>query len=264
MKRFKRFVYPITHIVVPFVLMIIIAIKCSEILELVDYSAYGLEFNFSELSFKNPQVILSILLVIIQWFIVRLFVTKDKEFAKSDFYGDYPLIVYTLAYWIMGYKVVDLKMKPIPLQFQLLHQNIFNCKADAIKSNKEFKYKVDKNDSLNYRVKQINIIVADTFDILDDKLPNNIKDNYTIKIDRIGERSIRVSSQELVDLIHREIRDTHSFCDEYNLFLATPAWTNKAIYEQVFNTRDGFIINIYQQDNQNGFKFKEKPTKIKC
>ena len=264
MKKIKRFIYPFIHIVLPFIIVIIIAIKGSSILELIDYSTYGLKFNFSELSLKNPRVNFSILLIVIQWFVIRSFITKDKEFAKSDFYGDYPLFIYTLAYWVMGYKVVDLKMKPIPLQFSLLHQNIFECKADILSSDKEFKYKVDRNDTLKYKVKQINIIVADTFDILEDKLPNNVKDNYTIKINRIGERRIRVSSQELVDLLHKEIQETHTYCNEYNLFLATPAWTNKAFYEQIFNTRDGFIINIYQQDNKNDFKFKKKPVKIKC
>ena len=134
MKKIKRFVYPFVHIVLPLIIMIIIAIKGSLILELIDYSAYGLKFNFSELSFKNPRVIFSMLLIVIQWFVIRRCITKDKEFAKSDFYGDYPLFIYTLAYWVMGYKVVDLKMKPIPLQFSLLHQNIFACKADILSS----------------------------------------------------------------------------------------------------------------------------------
>lgn len=263
MKKIKKYSYPVICIVFPFIIMIIIAIKISSILELIDYSIYGVEFNFSELSFKNPRVVFSLLLIITQWCFVRCFITKGKEFAKSDFYGDYPLIIYTLAYLIMGYKVVDLKMKPIPLQFRLLHQNIFSCKAEVLASNKEFKYKVNKKEDLKYKVKQINIIIADTFDIPKDKLPNKLKDNYTIKIDRIGERRIRVSSQELVDLLHKVIQETHSFCDEYNLFLATPAWTNKAIYEQVFNTRDGFIVNIYQQDNNNDYIFRDKPIRIK-
>lgn len=264
MKKIKRFIYPFIHIVLPFILVIIIAIKGSSILEFIDYSAYGLKFNFSKLSLKNPRVIFSILLIIIQWVVIRHWIIGNKEFAKSDFYGDYPLFIYTLAYWVMGYKVVDLKMKPIPLQFSLLHQNIFECKSDVLSSDKKFEYKVDKNDIPKYKVKQINIIVADTFDILEDKLPKNVKDNYTIKINRVGERRIRVASQELVDLLHKEIQETHTYCDEYNLFLTTPAWTNKAIYEQIFNTRDGFIINIYQQDNKNDFKFKKKPVKIKC
>ena len=38
-----------------------------------------------------------------------------------------------------------------------------------------------------------------------------------------------------------------------------------SIFNQVFHTeRDKFILNIYQQDSENEFKFKDTPNNIKC
>ena len=71
MKKIKKLIYPFIHIVLPFIIVIVIAVKCSSILELIDYSTKGLKFNFSKLPLKYPRVIFSILLIVIQWFVIR-------------------------------------------------------------------------------------------------------------------------------------------------------------------------------------------------
>lgn len=156
-------------------------------------------------------------------------------------------------------------MKPIPLQFQLLNANALECFDDTEYSDKEYKYKVNYYGNLR-NAKQINIIVADTYPIEIDKVPQSIKENYTIIIKRLGEKGVRIKSKELIDIITKEVQASKNYCKDYNLLLSTPATTNIRIFRQVFQTgqRDNFIINIYQQDNKNEFKFMEKSIRIKC
>lgn len=253
-------------LIVPLIVIFTLSIVVSSFFKLTDYSGSFFKVKLSELSFKQSRWIYVVILFCGLLFIYRKMFIKGKEFAPSDIYGDYPVCVYNVAYFIFGYKEVNLKMKPIPLQYKLLYENRFNCVDDTLYSKKNFEYKVSYSGKLNYSTKQINLIVCDTYDINENMLPKDKKNCYTIKIDRIGEKGIRICSEELINILIKEIQRTKKYCKEYNLFLTTPASTNKNIYNNVFQTgqRDGFILNVYQQDNKNNFKFKEKPVIIKC
>ena len=74
-----------------------------------------------------------------------------------------------------------------------------------------------------------------------------------------------MKSHELIELLIKEVQNTKQYCKTYNLFLSTPASTNMSIFNQVFHTeRDKFNLNIYQQNSENEFKFKDTSTNIKC
>ena len=266
MQRIKRIFYPIKTIVIPFVIMITLSIILSSIFKIIDFESNGFLIEFSKLKFNHPRRVSCIFLFLVLWVVyVKYNRSKNKEFAPSDIYGDYPIVIYYLAWLFSGYKKVNLKMKPIPLQFQLLNVNKLECFDDTEYQDKIYKYKVDHVGKLNQETSQINIIISDTYQIASDKIPKELVGNYTIILARIGDKGIRVKSSKLIELLIKEIQSTKQYCKNYNLFLATPASTNMSIFNQVFHTvRDKFIINVYQQDNKNNFKFKNKPIKIKC
>lgn len=265
MKKIKKKLYPYITIVFPLLLIIIVSVYLSLIFEIINYEGKWFLIKLSEVSFNHPRRLAFILLFIIQFFIMRK-TNKEKEYAPTDIYGDYHIAVYYIAWLLLGYKKVNLKSKPIPLQFQLLNNNNLECFDDTEYSDIEYEYKITHEGTLDKNTKQINIIVADTHPITLNKIPKQVTNNYTINISRKGGTGIRIKSQKLIQLIIKEVQKSKKYCKEYNLFLSTPATTNKRIFCQVFQTyqRDKFIINVYQQDSNNNYKFLEKSIKIKC
>lgn len=264
MKKIKKICYPIKRIVLPILLIAVVSIYLSSIFKFIDYEGNGFLIKLSEITFNYPRKVACILLFF-GFLIIYRRLNKDKEYAPTNIYGDYHVIIYYIAWLFVGYKKVNLKMKPIPLQFQLLSINKLECFDDTEYSDKNYKYKVNHIGKLGKDTKQINIIVSDTYPITDDKIPKTLIDNYTINLTREGEKGIRVKSQELIELLIKEVQNTKQYCKTYNLFLSTPASTNMSIFNQVFHTeRDKFILNIYQQDSENEFKFKDTPNNIKC
>lgn len=264
MKKVKKILYPFITIAVPLLSIIFTSIWLSSIFTLIDYEGNGFMIKLSSLTLNHPRRVACIFLFVLQLFIIRK-INKEKEYAPSDIYGNYPIWIYFIAWLFIGYKKVNLKLKPIPLQFQLLNSNVLECFDDTEYQKENYKYKISHNGNIK-KTKEINLIIADTYPISLDKIPKTLKDNYTIAINRSEGEGIRTNSNELINIIAKEIQTTKKHCKIYNLFLSTPASVNKAIFQKVFQTgfRDNFTINIYQQDSNENFKFKEKPTKIKC
>lgn len=265
MKNNKRKFYILITIFVPLIIISLVAIWLSSIFTLIDYEGNGFLIKLSELTFNHPRRVACIILFILLLIGIRQ-INKNKEYAKTDIYGDFPIIVYYIAWLFLGYKKVNLKMKPIPLQFQLLDLNVLECFDDTEYLEKDYKYNILHEGKIDKNTNQVNIIVSDTYPIEKSKIPKCVKNNYTINISRKGEPGIRIHSQKLIEIIIKEVQSCKKYCKKFNLFLSTPASTNKSIYEQVFHTglRDKFIINIYQQDSKNNFEFNDRPTKIKC
>ncbi len=263
MKKAKKILYPIYKLFIPLIIIIIISSYLSSIFEIVDYNGNGFLLKLSEITFGHPRRVASFILFVSQLSVVRCYNSK-KEFAPTDLYGNYPIFIYNVAFYLLGFKIVNLKMKPIPLQFKLLHQKNFDLIDDTYYSPDEFDYDVSYFGKLDYNSKQINIIVADTYIINEDMIKKTILKNYTIKIDRVGQVGVRTNSKNLINILINEIQKNKSTCKEFNLFLSTPASINKSIYQQVFQTggRDKFKLNIYQQDNKNNYLFNENPVTI--
>lgn len=265
MKKAKKIFYPFKTIIIPLLLIALSSIWFSSIFTLIDYEGNGFMIKLSNLTFNHPRRVACIILFILQLFVIRK-INKEKEFAPTDIYGDYSIFIYYIAWLVVGYKKVNLKLKPIPLQFQLLSINYLECFDDTEYFDRDYEYKVSYKGKLSKNTRKINIVVSDTYPIEISKLPQNTINNYTILISRDGEKGIRIISKNLIELFIKEVQKSKKYCREFNLFLSTPASTNKLIFQQVFQTglRDKFTINIYQQDNENNFIFKEKSTCIKC
>ena len=247
----------------PFILLLLIAIPLSKITTLVDFDNMIIRFEFTKLILKHPRRVAYILIVLFGWQLLRFKNTK-KEFAPVDMYGKFPYYLYILVRVLIGYNKVDLKMKPIPLQFKLLDNNRFECFDSTSFSDKKVKYRVSYVGNINKKTEKINLIVSDTYKIPIDKIPKSAKEFPTILISRTEKKNdgLRIYSQQLIDIIHSEVEKSKSKCKNYNLFLTTTGKTNMEIYRQVFQTghRDDFVLNIYQANSNNDFKYDETPA----
>lgn len=260
----KKLMYLAKTIFIPIIIFIGLAIKLSSVFEFTDYDGNGFTAKLSEITFNHPRIVAGIFIFIALVLFLRS-KNKDKEFASTEQYGNYDIIIYYIG-WILGYTKVSLKLKPIKLQFQLLKMNKYEyCDECNYVSSDKYKYQVNKTGTLK-NTNKVNIIIGDTYPISKDKLPKEEQKHYTIDIERNKDNGIRVDATKIVKILNHEIQKIKKHCKEYNLFLATPPNTNKEIYENIFNTgeRDGFTLNIFQQDSNNDFKFLKKSIKIKC
>lgn len=233
----------------------------------------GLEFLTSVTSaswvneiLKNFPKILIFLIVAVS--IQKLLFYKknnDEEFAPSNYYCKFSPIFYRLAF-LLGYKrKIDLKLKPIDIQFQLFQLgNVELYDSTDLAKSENYTYNVEHINELNSGNREINIIVADTHNVEFDKIPKILQSNYTIIIDRKN-KGIRVDGEKIVQILSEEVEAIKDTYKVYNLFLSTPGDTNLRIYNSVFHTvNDDFVIKIYTQDKDCNFAFRNKPLKIKC
>lgn len=260
----KKIKYLLESIIIPVLLFIGISCYFSSIFEFTDYEGNGFKAKLTELTFNHPRTVSFIVIFVFLLIAFKKYnIKREKEFAPTEQYGNYNILIYYIA-WILGYTKVNLKLKPIKLQFQLLRMNRFDYISDVNYENSDnYTYKINRIGNLE-NTKKINIIVGDTYTIKKSKIPDNELIHYTIDIERNKDNGIRIDSKKLVKILNKEIQKTKKYCKELNLFLATPPDTNMEIYKNIFNTRDGFILNIFQQDNKNDFKFSSKSKRIKC
>ncbi len=236
--------------------------KGSEFLTSVE-SANWLEDILS----KFPKAIIFLIVAIV---IQRLLFYKknnNEEFAPSNYYCEFSPIFYKLAF-LLGYKrKIDLKLKPIDIQFQLFqlgNVELYDSATADLEESKNYTYTVERINELNSGNREINVIVADTYDVGIDKIPKILQSNYTIVINRKS-KGTRVDGKKIVQILSKEIEALKDNYKVYNLFLSTPGDTNLRIYNSVFHTvNDDFIIKIYTQDKDCNFAFRNKPIKIKC
>lgn len=265
MEKMKKISYVI-WVLLPFLSVVIITLFLSKYVVFINDNYHFIKINFSDISISHPRRIAFIVLTIVfsAGIIIHNF-RKEKEFAPKSMYGNYPYIMYLLAFFL-GYKKIDLAMKPIPLQFKLLKANIFSYTDSSNLPEENIGYSVMHKGRVNSSTNRINIIVADTYEIDVDKLPKSQKKNPTIIIRRITKDKSRNFSQKLIDIIYKEVQSSKKYCKNYNLFLTTPGKVNQEIFNQIFQTgfRDGYVLYIYQQDSNNNFEFQDYPTKIKC
>lgn len=265
MEKIKKIGY-VFWVFLPLIILMLISVFLSKYVTIINYKFFFAETKFSEIPISHPRRIIFLILIIFFWTnLIKHNVRTEKEFAPRNMYGNYPFILYLLAF-LLGYKKIDLKSKPIPLQFKLLKSNVFNYYDSSTLSEKNFAYSIVHKNKISSKTHRINIIVSDTYNIDLDKIPESQKLNPSIIVSRNDKNRVRNFSQNLIDIIYKEVQNSKQYCKSYNLFLTTPGKVNKEIFQQIFQTgfRDGFILYVYQQDSKNNFKFKDKPTKIKC
>ena len=96
MKKIKKIFYPIKTIVLPILLIVVVSIYLSSIFKFIDYEGNGFLIKLSEITFNHPRRVACILLFFGFLIIYRRF-NKNKEYAPTNIYGDYHVIIYSLA-----------------------------------------------------------------------------------------------------------------------------------------------------------------------
>lgn len=252
------------NLFVPIIIIIIICFFMVRITELNSLNEKALIMYFNKINSPLVKnfIKVSFLLIIIRSY-YYFFQNKKKELIPTSVYGDIPVIFYILASILLNIKKINLKCKPIPLQFQIFkHNGLFDIDELTEIKEKDVKYQIDE---IKGSTSTINILIGDTYDINKSQIPSQLLKNKTIIINRKKRTNrCRFNSNELITIINT-ILERNKKCKEYNLFLFTNPVTNRRLYDEVFNTTtDGFIINVYNAKKVNDkCYFQDKKVKIK-
>lgn len=249
---FKRLFFPI-------IIMIFTSIIITSITELIPYKVLFIKIDFEAI---HSKILIRLIIFFALLFIFRSiyikYNSKNKELIPTSVYGDLPYTFYYLASIILGIKKINLKSKPIQLQFKIYNNiSYFEIIEDKeIPIDDKTKYIIEDN---KFKTNTINLLIGDTYRISINQIPTILKNNRTIIINRKNKNDKnRINSNELIKIISNIIQENKSTCKVYNLFLYTNPITNRRIYEKFNTCRDGFTINIFKCNNKFIFEDKGK------
>lgn len=193
---------------------------------------------------------------------------KDTIFNRGNLYHDKPYMWYWFSSKILGYKKCNLILVPIYLQYKLIINDIFE---EYPFNESDFPTKnchVDVRRELTRQgapLNEINLIIQDTYPIIDDQIPVEKIANNTILIMRnreyIGER---IYCEELIDIVAEEVRRLNDNIT-LNIFSTTNPKNTYEIVKRVICTGNrGNIgsVNVFQQDNKGIRAFASKSYKV--
>lgn len=256
----KKYWYLFVNLIFPNAIAVGITVFLAKITTLSNIKIWFGEIGLDKIGFIDSFTLLSIIFYFILMVLYIKYIQNDKkELIPCTTYGDLPYFVYVFASVIMRIRHINLKSKPISLQFKILaNQHLFTItKLDEIQDKKiDYVVNDDKKSS-----KVINLVIADTYPFNNNKLPDIVKNNRTIIIERKDKNTTRqrYNSKNLIQLVNKIVEKEKNLHCEYNLFLFTNPETNQSLYKEVFNTCvDGFVLNLYNYDRKNNI-FSSKP-----
>lgn len=182
---------------------------------------------------------------------------KEKVFNTGDNYGKYPYALYYIASKILGYGFVTLVRVPIYLQFRLVIEDLFdNVKVDENTREEPQPITVTKKN-MEQNSDEINLILNDTYPILEEQIPLAKRTLPTVEITNgIESSGIRTYNIQFIDEVRKQTNELRHSYSKINVFATTNTKHNKAIIEDCFKNgrRTGFKeLTVFQSNNVNYF-----------
>ena len=262
MDRIKNYLIVIIRLIIPIFLMIYISYNSYSFITINKFNIFIADFDFSKVLPKHPRIIISVITFICLWFSYYIINRKlKKELIPNTIYCYISFYTLLLSSVFLGIKEINLKMKPIPLQFRIFNHSYFFIILNDDIFERNINY-ICKDNKKNSNI--VNLAIGDTYEITNNMLPKVVNKYHTIIVNRkcyINEG--RFYSENLIFEISKIVNSLKKSVNEYNLFLYTNPNTNYKLYSSIFNTgRDNIVLNIYQADSKNNFIFSDKPAVI--
>ena len=215
---------------------------------------------------NGDWAIATVLFFIILWRIRDY--NKDRTMRCSSVYGNYPYAWYWYCAKILGYRNCDLVRIPIYMQFMLVVRSTFDGypldENDYPPIENEDDSKIERTNTAA-SIKEINIIVEDTYVINNNQIPKDKRECYTIRIQRDqADRKTRHFSEKLIEAVTEAVRDLPDGVT-VNLFASTNALNSKNIAKRAFSLWErGNVVHLYvfQQRKDCGREFEPGGRKI--
>ncbi len=208
-------------------------------------------------------IIKAILVIVLYIFIFRI--NSKKEFFNGDIYGDIPICFYYIAKFL-GYKKISLIRKPYDIQFKVLKRDLFEIIEDNIEEDDNANVQIDKtNFKYSNNLRECNLIIADTYPIYKEQIPENKRNIDSIWIEREKSKiSTRVYSPKLINEVSNSVDLIQKTGAKINLYLTTNTKNTEKIVKDVFmkGDRSKYDVEIFLQEANDKRKFKDKGKKV--
>lgn len=185
---------------------------------------------------------------------------KEKLFNTGNRYNNYSILIYWIAAKILGYGKVTLVRVPIYLQYKLVLADFFpNTIVDSDVEKKD-QVVVVTEKNMEEPSNELNLILADTYEITEDQIPLSkrslptviIQNGHNFKGNRIFNTEFIKMAREKTNLYSRSFT-------QVNIFSTTNTNHNNAIISKCFKNADrtGFKEIVVYQATRGSFYFSE-------
>lgn len=185
---------------------------------------------------------------------------KEKLFNTGNRYNNYPIYIYWLAAKVLGYGKVTLVRVPIYLQYKLVLADLFpNTLVDSDIEKKE-QVVVVSEKNMEKASDEMNLILADTYEITEGQIPLNKRDQPTVFVQNGPNfKGDRIFNSEFVKMVREKTNLYSSSYKRVNIFSTTNTNHNHAIISKCFKNADrtGFKNIVVYQANKGSFNFIE-------
>lgn len=216
---------------------------------------------------KGNQFIAIVLLFAVLFCIRKYNYEKHIVVNKANCYHNYPFMWYLFCAKILNIKNCNLILVPIHMQFKLVSRNVFE-QFPLIESD----YPTEESENIKIErkrvttnMREVNIILEDTYPISNTQIPSNKKNLPSIKISRNNGNDFgRYFNQDFINSIITEVRKLPQDIT-INIFATTNPKNTVNIVRRVFVTGDRGNINrlyVFQQNRDGARAFESKGRKI--
>ena len=209
-------------------------------------------------------IIVKVIVMIVLYICIHR-INSEKEFFNGDIYGDIPILFYYIAKFL-GYKKISLIRKPYDIQFKVLRRDLFKIVEDNIEEDGDVKIQVDKvNFKYSNNLRECNLIIADTYPIEKEQIPENKRNLDSIWIKREkSKKATRVYSPQLINEVSESVALIQKTGAKINLYLTTNTKNTEHIVKDVFmkGDRSSYNIEVFLQESNGNRNFKEKGIEV--
>lgn len=214
--------------------------------------------------FSAPMHVGKIIVAFLTFFAVLYLIRKINKnipMNRGDHYFDFPYFWYCLCSLLLGVESCNLTLVPIHLQIKLVVNSVFhqfNTKDDQSTHLENDVVTINRNQVVGGKV--FNIIISDTYDITEEKIPEPLKRLPTICISRVNDKRKRIYCLKLV----QEVQGTVHKLPEgsiINVFATTNPSNTRRIAEDVFRSASRSNIAhlyVYQQNGPTDRTFEKR------
>ena len=208
---------------------------------------------------------------VVFFFFIFLKVRKYNQnyiMCNKNIYHDYSYFWFCFCAKILGINKCNLVLVPIWLQFKLVINNIFQ---EYPLNEKEYPVIEDEREikilkcGKVYEVREINLILEDTYPISEFQIPQSKRGLPVIKLSRNDGKDLgRHFSEQFINAIITEVRMLEKGVT-VNVFATTNPMNTINIASRVFKNADRGNIDslyVYKQKNIGGREFESKGKKI--
>lgn len=214
----------------------------------------------------NPAVAFAAMIVVL--YFIRKY-NKESKLNKGNGYHKHPYWAYFYCRHFLGYKTCNLKLVPVPMQFKLVTRDLFPeyIYTEGIHSiEKEIdEVRITRQGEFE-RAVCVNLVLADTYTIVPDQLPDSVISFPSIYIDRtIKKENTRYNSENFVKKTIDEVRGLPYNITTINVFGTLNPSNSYNIVKEVFVMGGRTHIKhlyVFPQNQDKKWSFSNKGVKI--